>query len=90
MERVIGAVTDELSGNDQGAVLCPACERGYLVVVKGENQVMGETVDCFHERCINGCGSELGSKKTVRENARIARLVSVAQMARFGRKWSES
>lgn len=83
-------VTDDLSNGQQGPVLCPICEEGYLVTLKGQNTVLNEAVDCFYERCTNGCGSELGSEKTANENARIARGVRVSQMAREGRKWKAS
>lgn len=67
-------VTECLSLKGPGAVLCPICESGYLVTFVSRNVVNGVvSLECYYERCINGCGSEQASKACVDRNAEIAR-----------------
>lgn len=71
-------VTDELSMGQQGPVLCPVCEQGYALTMKGVNKVgAGVVLDCYYEKCITGCGSVFGNEKSTNENARIARSKGV-------------
>lgn len=73
-------VTDELSGYFQGASLCPVCEAGYLVTLKGKNIVADQDLDMFYERCINGCGSEQAGSQCVDKNAEIARAKGIGRL----------